>query len=221
MLRFISHIMTFSFLLLMHQHAMAQEIAKKPTRGIMSKTEKVMKRFERSDGEKERRIITKPRSADEHGSLDIRTPGGLNSAEPGDSIWMVFSLEWTTCQMHRVNDDSPLEMLLSGSITSSDELCWNLFSVSPGEGLSPLLYFIEDIFGQSGPEYGTDIPLNWEFALDGGQFDPITLLPDNSLSVTFPPGDHTFQVRITGFPQTGQEDGYYNLQLGQEIIPQL
>lgn len=93
------------------------------------------------------------------------------------------------------------------------------FALLRRAGGLPFLYFVEDIFGR--PAQGVDVPLSWEIALDGGSFNPMTILPDNSLSVIFPPGHHTFQVRTTGVPQYHQEDGYYQLQLEQCLTPQL
>jgi hypothetical protein len=135
---------------------------------------------------------------------------------------MEFALDWTNCQIHRVINDSAIVIILSGNVSSSNSIYWNLSTISPHPGGLPVLYFVNDVLGRTGPEFGTDIPLTWEIALDGGSFNPImTMLPDNILLVTFPPGKHTFQVRITGVPQPYQGDGYYQLQLGQSLVPEL
>jgi len=135
--------------------------------------------------------------------------------------WAQFSLQWTHCQIHRVETDSAIVVTLNGSILSSNNLIWNLATAPTPPGSSPSLYFVEDIFGRSGPQYGSDIMLNWEISLDGGQLNPMNVLPDGSLSVLFPAGTHTFQVRITGAPQYHQADGYYHLQLDQSLAPEL
>lgn len=49
----------------------------------------------------------------------------------------------------------------------------------------------------------------------------MTMQPDNSISTVFPPGAHTFQVRITGVPQNHQNDGYFRLQLEQCLVPEM
>jgi len=137
-----------------------------------------------------------------------------------DSVWMEFSIDWTSCQIHRV-DDTPIEIILPGTIDGSNTLYWNLSTVSSQPGAPPDLYFIEDVLGRTGPAYGSDIPLTWEISLDGGPFTPMTFQPDNTLTTTFPPGAHTFQVRITGELQPYQGDGYYHLQLEQCLVPEL
>jgi len=134
---------------------------------------------------------------------------------------MSFSLEWTGCQFHRVNDNSPLIATLSGAIASSNILYWNLFPALPEPGGLPKLYFVENIFGQGEQMYDQDIPLAWEISIDGGQFTPVDIQPDNTLSVAFSAGEHAFQLRISGFPEANQQDGYYFLQLDQEIVPVL
>ena len=138
-----------------------------------------------------------------------------------DTVWMDFSIDWTNYQIHRVNDDSPIEIILPGTIDGSNTLHWNLTSCSPVPGGMPNLYFVEDALGRTGPVYGSEIPLTWEISLDGGPFTPLTLQPDNTLTTVFPPGQHTFQVRITGLPEYHQSDGYYKLQLEQCIVPEL
>ena len=150
----------------------------------------------------------------------LQPPRFIDRPSPDPPIWMEFSINWTNCQFHRV-DDSPLEAILSGAINGSNALFWNLSTAQPQVGAPPILYYVENIFGNTNPSLGSNIPLTWEIALDGGPFAPMTLLPDNTLTATFPPGPHTFQVRITGTPVYHQADGYYHLQLTQCLIPQL
>lgn len=137
-----------------------------------------------------------------------------------ETIPMEFWLEWTTCQIHRVNNDGPVEAILSGSVTSSRSIAWSLTNTSaPGE--PPMLSFVEDVFGRSGPAFGSNIGLTWEISIDGGAFQAMEVHSENILSTIFPPGAHTFQVRITGLPQYNQSDGYYRLRLAQNLAPQL
>lgn len=138
-----------------------------------------------------------------------------------EPICMEFALDWTSCQIHRVGTDSAIVIILPGTISSSNSIYWNLNPISSQSGGLPYLYFMEDVLGRTGPEFGTDIPLCWEISVDGGSFNPITIQPDSSLSVNFPSGSHNFQVRITGVPQSYQGDGYYHLLLGQSLVPEL
>ena len=155
------------------------------------------------------------------GNSNLKSPRMLDAMpSPADSIWMQFFINGTNFQFHRV-DNTPLEAILSGTINGSDPLFWNLTSSQPQPGAPPILYYAENIFGNTNPALGTNIPLTWEISLDGGPFGPMTLLPDNTLTATFPPGPHTFQVRITGTPEYHQADGYYHLQLTQCLVPQL
>jgi hypothetical protein len=75
------------------------------------------------------------------------------------------------------------------------------------------LPFVEDMFGRTGPTYGTDIPLVWEYSLNGGSWLPMEDLSD-------PPGskyflvdacDHYFTIRVLVDMVYHQEDGYYYL----------
>lgn len=150
---------------------------------------------------------------------EFRLKPGLD-CKPQVEPWMNFSIDWTNCQIHRVND-SPIEIILPGTINGSNAMHWNLSTASPAPGVIPNLYFIEDVLGRTGAIYGSDVPLSWEISLDGGPFMPMTLQPDNTLTTLFPPGQHSFQVRITGALQPYQSDGYYHLQLEQCIIPEL
>jgi len=134
---------------------------------------------------------------------------------------MQFSLDWTNYQIHRITNDSEIEIILSGNVTSSNSLFWTLTTASPQPGAPPNLFFIEQAFAGTGSADDADIPLTWEISLNGGPFSPMTIQPDNSLSVTFPSGSHSFKVRITGAPQHRQADGYYQLVLSQSLIPSL
>jgi len=141
--------------------------------------------------------------------------------KPDKPVSMEFNLSWTNYQIHRVTNDSEIEIILSGNVTSSNSLYWTLTTASPQPGAPPSLFFVEQAFAGSGSDYSADIPLTWEISLNGGPFSPMTIQPDNSLSVTFPSGSHSFKVRITGLPQRQQADGYYQLVLSQNLIPLL
>ena len=152
----------------------------------------------------------------------IQHPGFLGPGQmrPDDAIAQV-SFSWTRCEMRRsALDDEQLEIYLDGTISSTRPVHWSLSSVSPERGRLPKLYFVEAASARPRPE-DADISLEWEISLNGGPFSQMTIQPDNSLSVTFPSGSHSFKVRITGAPQHQQAEGYYQLVLSQSLIPSL
>ncbi len=149
----------------------------------------------------------------------VVNPIALEPAE--EPVVMEFWLDWTRYQIHRTNDHSPIEIVLSGNIFSSHNLSWYLWSTSLRAEGTPGLHFIGDVLGRTGPDFGMDIPLTWEVALGEGPFSPMTILPDNTLGVIFPAGLYAFRVRITSPPLPYPQNGYYQLELAQNIIPEL
>jgi hypothetical protein len=146
---------------------------------------------------------------------------GVIDTSPYIEIWLENSFNWTTATIHRADNYDLFQLILPGSIASNFPNHWTLAPCSSQANFPPQLYLIEDVL-RGGVAMGTvSIPLTWEIALDGGSFNPMTLMPDNTLTTTCPPGPHTFQVRITGTPQYHQADGYYRLQLTQSLVPQL
>lgn len=138
-----------------------------------------------------------------------------------EPVAMEFTLDWTSYQTHRLKDNSPVEIVLSGNMFCSRNLSWNLWSRSPrGEDMLGW-HHMEDVLGRRGPDNAMDIPLTWEVAIGDGPFGPITSLPDNTLNVVFPAGSYAFRVRITSPPLTNFQAGYYRLELGQSITPEL
>lgn len=138
-----------------------------------------------------------------------------------ESTWLRFAFDWTHCQVHRGNDATPIEIILTGTVASNCAEIWNLFTVPPERSGAPVLFFVNDIFEQSGRSNASNIPLAWEISFDNNPFTPVTIQPNNTLSINIPPGQHIFQLRMTASPQSGQVAGYYNLQMGQWILPQL
>jgi len=216
------NMLLFCLVLTLPQQAISQQTTKKPQKtGIINQskqtTEEPQKRTvnpRKSVSKLPAFIATPPDSGDQ-------TPHLRGGVPPDELIWMEFTLDWTSCQIHRVINDSAIVIILSGNVSSSNSIYWNLNTISPQPGGLPVLYFVNDVLGRTGPEFGTDIPLTWEISVDGGPFNPITIQPDSSLSVNFASGNHTFQVRITGVPQPYQGDGYYQLLLGQSLVPEL
>jgi len=152
----------------------------------------------------------------------IQQPPPWGAGQMGaDNVITEVSFSWTQCQMRRSTlDDEQLEIYLDGAISSTKPVNWSLSSAYPERGRLPKLYFVEAASARPRPD-DADISLQWEISLDGGPFNPMTIQADNSLSVTFPSGSHSFKVRITGAPQHQQTDGYYQLVLSQNLIPLL
>ena len=152
--------------------------------------------------------------------LKDRTPKIMSSG-PEDEITMQFTLDWTDCQIHRINTAGPLEIILNGTIESNSPEIWTLSPVLPKPEITPDLHFVSGVNGEVAGDQDRKAPLEWMISLDKGMFEPMTILPDNSMTYTFPPGKHSFQVRIRGKLEKNQANGYYHLQLAQSFVPQL
>ncbi len=146
----------------------------------------------------------------------------VNIFEPSDDdISLELNLDWTSCQIHRVADSSPIDIILNGTINSNCAEIWTLSAIEPIPGSLPNLFFVNDIFGDDYGNGWLKIGLQWQISIDGGTFEPMNVSADNSISYIFPPGNHTFQVKITGDVKYYQEDGYYKLKLQQSFSPQM
>ncbi len=134
---------------------------------------------------------------------------------------MQFYLEWTNYRIHRINDATQIQVELSGMVQAGRNLHWQLYSISP-EPFAPLhLYHVQGAVQENPNPYTQDIPLTLEFSLDGAPFEPLEANYNHTFTVRFPPGPHTFVLRFTGTPPQTLSDGYYMLQLGQQIVPTL
>lgn len=149
-----------------------------------------------------------------------RTPDIVNK-ESQEEVTLLFTLDWTSCQIHRVNRDEPVEIILNGTIESNSPEIWTLFPVQPKPEITPDLHYVENVHPETGSGTERKTPLEWTISLDKGMPEPMTILPDNSLTYTFPEGRHSFQVRITGKVERDQPAGYYRLQLAHSLAPQL
>ncbi|MBD3169804.1 MAG: hypothetical protein GF307_10005 [candidate division Zixibacteria bacterium] len=154
----------------------------------------------------------------------LDNPLGGNPGSPyPDSIpppSMEVSLEWTECKIHQVMPDSGIMLTLPGHVFTTHPLLWELNPANPMPGGQAPLNFIEDVMGVPGSG-NNDIPLSWDISLNGGDYQPLRVNPDGKMLVNFPPGDHHFNLRISGCLQLHQQNGYYNLQLEQSFVPEL
>lgn len=143
------------------------------------------------------------------------------SKQSGEQVTLQFTLDWTNSKTHRVNDGQPIEIILNGTIESNSPEIWTLFPVQPKPEITPDLHCVEDFNFEPGSGTERKTPLEWTISLDKGMPEPMTILPNNSITYTFPEGRHSFQVRITGKVERDQPAGYYRLQLAQSLTPQL
>jgi hypothetical protein len=143
------------------------------------------------------------------------------SKQSEEEVTLLFTLDWTNCQIHRVNDDEPLEILLEGTIESNSPEIWTLFPIQPKPEITPDLHHVAGVSDQMTVGQGRKTPLEWTISVDKGMPEPMTILADNSMTYTFPAGRHCFQLRITGKLEKDQPAGYYQLQLAQSFAPQL
>ena len=143
----------------------------------------------------------------------------VSDITPYEPPQMEFFLEWTNFQAHRVDPKGRLEIILNGRIQSTAPELWTLSTIHPMVGVPPNFHFIEDVEGHRGR--GHSISLMWSISLDGGDFVELTPLPDHSLCVSFPEGEHTFSLKTYGYIPYHNDDGYYRLQLAQSIVPQM
>lgn len=142
-------------------------------------------------------------------------------AVPGKMPGVSLELDWTTCQVHRVHDFSPLSITLNGNIISDIATIWTLTPQATRAVGPANLKRVEDVMRRPDPAGRITVPLTWAISLDGGAFEPMHVTPDYRVTTVFPPGMHTFRLQISGRLQPDQPDGYYRLQLGQNLTPQL
>jgi hypothetical protein len=156
--------------------------------------------------------------------------GWVDCATNAQVVWPSLDIElwiemectfyWnaTHVQIHRASDYSDIVIELAGGSCCNNG---QYIITTPPSALGSLdnLPFVEDMFGRTGPDYGTDISLTWEWdvAGDGLGFQPMTDLPDNpaagitSKYFKVPLSCNDWIVRITGDVVFHQEDGYYYL----------
>lgn len=124
----------------------------------------------------------------------------------------VFRWDATHVQIHRASNYSDVEIYLSGG-----SCCNNgqyIITTPPTANPSlDFLPFVQDMFGRSGPAYGTNIPLTWAYSLNGAPYAPMQPLNDPPGSKYFlvPLSCNEWVVQIIGDIAFHQEDGYYYL----------
>ena len=133
-------------------------------------------------------------------------------------VEMECTFEWaaTHVQIHRYANYDDFYVYLDGN-SCCDNGQYIITTPPTAVGSLDYLPFQQDMFGRTGPSNGTDIPLTWEYSLNGADYLPMTDLPDNpEVGVTskyflVPLSCNYWRVRISGDVIYHQGDGYYYL----------
>jgi hypothetical protein len=135
---------------------------------------------------------------------------------PGLEIEMWVEMEclltWnaTHVKIHRASDYDGFFLYFYGTSACNNGQ-WIITTPPTAVGGLEYLPFVKDMFNRTGPAYGTDIPLTWEYNIDGGGFAPMIAGTDGNLQFEVGLCDHSFTIRIFVDQQYHQEDGYYYL----------
>jgi hypothetical protein len=163
------------------------------------------------------------------GWLSTQDSSGLPDERPDpmavDAAEMptLFELDWTHAKMHMGGYDSVVQLHLCGRVASPYALTWQIKSLPPPAGRGLNLQFRNDVLGRSGAAYGADILLDWDISIDGGPFSPLVRDGDTCVTAMFAPGSHVFELRMRGRALQGRwyDPGYYLMQLGHTLVPEL
>lgn len=141
---------------------------------------------------------------------------GGPAARPNLSIelWveMECALTWeaTHAQIHGASSYDDFVLTFCGTSRCNNG---QYIITTPPTALGSLAYlpFVQDMFGRT--TGGTNIPLTWEYSMDGASYAPMIDLADPTGSKCFLVSacDHFFCIKVTGDLKYHQEDGYYYL----------
>lgn len=135
---------------------------------------------------------------------------------PGLDIEMWIEMEclltWdaTHVQIHRASDYEDFYLYFNGTSACNNGQ-WIITTPPTAVGSLNNLPFEKDMFDRTGPTYGTDIPLTWEYSLDGAGYLPMVDGTDGAKQFEVGLCDHFFTIRILVDVAYHQEDGYYYL----------
>jgi len=144
-------------------------------------------------------------------------------------MFMELSYEFTSYQWHRVGENAEtISFCIEGVISSNHPQWVCLTEKNPAQPLSHL-QFIEDIFGNTGPMYGTNIAIMWTVEYGTGAipglntvYGPTPVQPDPDLCVLIEyPCTHWFRFCGTFCLVEHVADGYYTLIMGGCAYPNL
>jgi len=121
-----------------------------------------------------------------------------------------FTWDATHVQIHRASDYSSFYIQFHG--TSSCNAAQYIITTPPDDpGSLNFLPFVEDVLGRTGLVYGTDIPLTWEYRIDGGPWQVMPEAYNGKKWFTVDECDHDMDIRVGVEMVYHQEDGYYYL----------
>jgi hypothetical protein len=148
-------------------------------------------------------------------------------------LWIeMYSMQtyhYTSYQWHRLGDaEETINFCIEGLIQSNNGQYISLMYA--GEDLN-YLHFVEDIFGRTGPDYGTDIPIVWDAAYGTGDVYGTNILwegfslqfgPEDDVTIgPIPACDHWFQFCGEFYLPYHIDDGYYSLLMGGCPAPEM
>ena len=127
-------------------------------------------------------------------------------------IEMECILTWdrTEVDIHKMSDYAPFYLYFNGTSACNNG---QVIITTPPDALGSLavLPFVEDMFGRSGSDYGTDIPLTWEYSLGGAAYLSMDPGTGGAMQFSVPLCDQFFTIRVLVGQVYHQEDGYYHL----------
>ncbi len=127
-------------------------------------------------------------------------------------IEMECILTWaeTHAKIHRFSDYNDFYLYFHGTSACNNG---QYIITTPPDSIGSLNYlpFYVDMFGRTGPSYGTDIPLTWEASVDGGAYALMVDGTAGAKQFLVDACDHYFTIRILVDVEYHQEDGYYYL----------
>jgi hypothetical protein len=146
----------------------------------------------------------------------------------GDVVWPALNIElwvemecvfhWhaTHAQIHRISNYDDVVIYLDGGSCCNNG---QYIITTPPDALPNLdfLPFVQDMWGRTGPNHGTNIPLAWAYSLNGAPYAPMIDLPNDpspgktSKYFLVPVSCNDWTMRITGDLIFHQGDGYYYL----------
>lgn len=122
----------------------------------------------------------------------------------------LFTWNHTNVDIHRMSDYDPFYLYFHGTSACNNGQ-WVITTPPTALGTLEYLPFVADIFGRTGPTYGTDIPLEWDYRVDYGAWAPMDDGADGAKQFLVDLCDHSFDIRVRVGQVYHQEDGYYHL----------
>jgi hypothetical protein len=130
----------------------------------------------------------------------------------------MFTWDNTEVNIHRAGNYNDIYVQFNGTCSSNNGQYIITTPVTGGN--LDYLPFVEDMWGRTGPTHGVDIPITWQYSLDGAAWAPMlpNCTPPNSWMFVCPACDHYFSIRAVLDVTYHQGDGYYHL-TGGSICP--